>query len=96
MQSEEIVNPETISFRQTPEEKMEAYTRMSEDSKKIAQVLDQHLNEDIVYLSNNDVLIRLRLGNKIIAEYPIHCEIENDHVIIYEYAGPESNQHREE
>lgn len=41
-------------------------------------------------------MLRLRLGNKVIAEYPIHCEIENDEVIIYEYAGSKSNKRREE
>lgn len=91
MQSEEIINPETTSFRQTPEEKAAAYENLSEDGKKIAQALDYHLNEDIMFFEGNNVLIRLRLGDKIIAEYPIHCEIKDNEVLIYEYANSKSN-----
>lgn len=96
MQPEVLVQNDTVSFEQTEAERRACCDQLSEDGKKIARTLDQHLHKDILFFKNNNVMLRLRLGNKVIAEYPIHCEIENDEVIIYEYAGSKSNKRREE
>lgn len=96
MQNESTTYNKPASFRQTPEEKKAAYEKLSEDNKKIAGVLDQHLNEDILFFKNGNVLIRLRLGDKVLAEYPLHCEVESDGISIYEYANPKLSKSGEE
>lgn len=52
--------------------------------------------KDIILCANNDVLIRIRLGEKVIAEYPIHCDVTDNEVLISEYANAKSDQRREE
>ena len=56
-------------------------TQVSEEGKKIYYTLDKLL-EDIILLKDNNVLLRFKLGNTIISEYPIHCDIVNNEVII--------------
>lgn len=77
--------------RNIPEE----LEKVSDEQKKIYHALDNLLEIDIILCKDNNVLLRFRLGNKIISEYPVHCDVSDNEVIISEYANSKSNKQGE-
>lgn len=58
------------------------FEQATEEEKKIYHTLDVLIEVDIIMCKDNNVLLRSRLGDEIIGEYPIHCDIVNDEIII--------------
>lgn len=57
---------------------------------------ERGLEVDIMMFKDNNVLIRLRLGDHTVVEYPVHCDVVDNEVLISEYANSKSNKCREE
>lgn len=74
----------------------EALGKASDDEQKIYYALDNLLEVDIMMFKDNNVLIRLRLGDHTVVEYPVHCDVVDNEVLISEYANSKSNKCREE
>ena len=81
---------------QSEEERIETFKRATKEQRIILNAVEELLEEDVILCANNDVLIRIRLGEKVIAEYPIHCDVTDNEVLISEYANTKSDQRREE
>ena len=79
--------------RNIPKDTLE---KASDEGKKIYYALDNLLEEDIILCKDNNVLLRFRLGNKTLFEYPIHCDVIDNEVIISEYANSKSSKQGEE
>lgn len=81
---------------QSEQKRMKAFERANEEQRKIYCALDNLLEEDIIICKDNEVLIKVRLGDKVICEYPVCCEVIDNEVKFYEYAESKSMQSREE
>lgn len=69
--------------------------KASDEQKKIYHALDNLLETDIILCKDNNVLLRFKLGNRVISEYPVHCDVIGNEVIISEYANSKSNKQGE-
>ena len=78
--------------RDIPEESLK---RATEEHRKIYYALDNLIDIDIIICKDNNVLLRFKLGDKTVAEYPVHCDVIDNEVIISEYANSKSDKQGE-